>query len=169
MRAESHPPEDTMAEQKSAYRQMADALGRAKKTAGELKERGEMLMGEGMRTVVSGTTSFGAGLVDQRFGAVDAATGIRVHKVNGAPSALLAAGALKGAAAFGVFGKFEVAGFAAGDGAWNHSAGTWGRMAGERLRRKAEAAGSKTDAPKDAAKEAAKTDAKQSEKAAVAQ
>jgi hypothetical protein len=127
-----------MAESKSPYRQAIDALGRAQKKVSDMRERGEQLAGEGMRTVICGVSSFGAGLLDQRYGAADAETGIRVHKVNGAPTSLLAAGAVKGAAALGIFGKFDTVGYAAGDGAFGHAASTWGRIAGERLRSKAE-------------------------------
>lgn len=126
-----------MSEGKSTYRQALDALSRANKKIDGFKEQGETLMTEGMRTVVSGVTSFVAGACDQRFGKADD-LGFRTHKTNGAPTALLAAGVLKGAAAFGAFGKAQTAGFAAGDGAWNHSTSTWGRIAGERLRLKAE-------------------------------
>jgi hypothetical protein len=125
--------------QKSPFRQAIEALERTKRKAEGMKETGEKLMGEGVRTLVSAATSFGAGLLEQRYGAVDAETGLRVHKVNGAPTTALCGLALKGAAAFGVFGKFDVPGFAAGDGALCSASNTWGRGAGERLRRKSEA------------------------------
>ncbi len=124
--------------QKTPFRAALEALERTKKKADGLKERGEMVMGETVRTLVSSATSFTAGLLEQRYGAADADTGIRVHKVNGAPTALMAGLALKGAAGFGLFGKFDAGGFAAGDGALGHATSTWGRIAGERLRRKAE-------------------------------
>lgn len=125
-------------EKKSAYRQAVEALERTQKKIAGMRERGETIMGEGVRTAVGAVSSFAAGAVDQRFGDEDASTGIRVHKVNGAPSVLLAGLALKGSAALGLFGKFDVGGFAAGDGALFSGSSTWGRMAGERLRRKAE-------------------------------
>lgn len=123
---------------KSPYKSALEALQRAKTKADSMKERGETLIGEGMRTLVGGACAFGAGLLDQRFGAADQSTGIRTHKVNGAPTSLLAAAAAKGFAALGGFGKYESVGFAAGDGAWNHAASSWGRQAGERLRQKSE-------------------------------
>lgn len=125
-------------EKKSTYRQMAEAVTRFKNKADTLREQGEKIGTEVTRSVIGGVSAFAVGLGDQRYGAADETTGIRVHKVNGAPTALLAGLGLKGAALFGVFGKAELAAFGAGDGAFNGAANTWGRMAGERLRRKAE-------------------------------
>lgn len=125
---------------KSTFRQMADAVQRFKSKADSARERGEMIAGEVLRTGLSAGTSFAAGLVDQRFGEADAETGIRVHRTNGAPTALLAGAAAKVAAGFGLFGKFDTVGFAAGDGAVGAASNTWGRMAGERLRKREERA-----------------------------
>jgi hypothetical protein len=124
--------------QKSPFKQALEALERTRTKAKGLQEQGEKFMGEGVRTLVSTATSFTAGALDQRFGQLDAETGLRSHKVNGAPTTGLVGLGLLGAAAFGVFGKAEMGGFAAGSGALNSAANTWGRAAGERLRRKAE-------------------------------
>ncbi len=148
-------------ERKSAFAQAKEALARTQKKVEGLKERGETLMGEVVRTAVGAPVAFAAGALEQRYGVEDAETGIRTHKLNGANTALLAGLGAKCAAGLGLFGKVEIAGFAAGDGAINHSMSTWGRMAGERLRRKAE----KTEA---ANTNAAPTNGKASDKTAKA-
>jgi hypothetical protein len=127
-----------MSEGKSAFAQAKEALARTQKKVEGLKERGETLMGEVVRTAVSAPVAFTAGALEERYGVADAETGIRSHKVNGANTALLGGLSLKVAAGLGLFGKVEIAGFAAGDGAISHSMSTWGRMAGARMRIKAE-------------------------------
>lgn len=125
-------------ERKSAFQQAKEALARTQKKVEGLKERGETLMGEVVRTAVSAPVAFGAGALEQRYGEQDADTGIRTHKVNGANTPLLVGLGVKVAAGLGLFGKVEIAGFAAGDGAISHAMSTWGRMAGERYRLKSE-------------------------------
>jgi hypothetical protein len=136
-------------ERKSAFAQAKEALARTQKKVEGLKERGETLMSEVVRTAVGAPVAFGAGALEERYGVADAETGIRTHKVNGANTSLLGGLSLKVAAGLGLFGKVEIAGFAAGDGAINHSMSTWGRMAGARLRIKAEKseAGAKATEP----------------------
>lgn len=127
-----------MAEGKTSFKQMAEALSRAKSKAESIKEHGEKIGTEVTRTVIGGVSSFACGFANQRFGAADAETGIRMHKTNGAPTSLLVGLGIKGAGLFGAFGKADMPAFAVGDGAINSTLDAAGRQAGERFRRKAD-------------------------------
>jgi hypothetical protein len=129
-----------MAEQtkKTTLASVTASLERARNTVAGMREKGTELTKEGVRTLVSGTTALTAGFLNQRYGEVDAETGIRVHKVNGAPSALVAGACGKVVAAFGIAGDASFAVYGAADGAIGEGMGTAGRQIGERFRRKAE-------------------------------
>lgn len=132
---------------KSTYRQALEALSRSRAKIDTMKERGEEIVTEATRSTVSGVVGFTAGAADQFFGEADKETGIRMHKTNGAPTALIASGLMVGASMFGMFGKAAFVGYGTGDAGISHSFSTYGRMMGERLRLKAEKSEKEKAAP----------------------
>jgi len=115
-----------MSETKSTFAQLKDAAERAKNAAARAKAQGTMVAREAIQTVEIGAASFAVGFVDQKWGVVDAETGLKQHKINGIPSSLIAGAALKGASAFEVFGDYSRDGFAIASGAiagWSNTAG----------------------------------------------
>jgi hypothetical protein len=113
---------------------------RARATTQKYKQNASMLMREGVSTAEIAATGFAVGFANERFGSVDAETGLKLHKTNGVPTALLAGAVLKVGSALDMFGDYSRDGFAVGSGAIAGWANDAGRAAAIRMARKDEKA-----------------------------
>ena len=111
---------------KASFASLRAGLARATAKAAAVQGQATMLAREAITTGEAIAGGFAAGFANQKFGAVDKETGIKVHKTNGVPTVLLASMAVKGAAALNVFGEFSRDAFAVSTGSissWSSDAG----------------------------------------------